>query len=140
MSLILCVKSDCYIWLCMYKSLFIYKYTRLLHIHWWHRVPDTEVLNCAELSSIHTYLYKAQLHWAGHVLRMDDECLPKCLLFGELIQGKRSIRGQKKHFKDTLKASLKDFSIDPDVWENLASDRASLGNTMHCSAASYKSQ
>ena len=34
----------------------------LLHIHWWHWVPDTEVLNHAELLSIHTYLCKAQLH------------------------------------------------------------------------------
>ena len=88
---------------------------RLLHICWWHRLPDTEVLNHAELSSIHTYLCKAQVHWAGHVLRMDDEHLAKCLLFGGLIEGKRSIGGQKKCFKDNLKASLKDFSIDPDV-------------------------
>ena len=58
---------------------------RLLHTHQWHRVPDNEVFNHAELLSIHTYLHKAQLHWAGHVLRMDDECLPKHLLFGEFI-------------------------------------------------------
>ena len=55
---------------------------RLLHICWWHRVPDTEVPSCAELSSIHTYLCKAHLGWAGHVLRMDDEHLPKHLPFG----------------------------------------------------------
>ena len=29
------------------------------------------------------------------------------------------VGGQKKHFKDTLKGSLKDSSIDPDVWENV---------------------
>ena len=71
---------------------------------------------------------------------VDDEHLPKCLLFGELIAGKRSIGGLKKHFKDTLKASFKDFSIDPDMWVNLASDRASWPNAMHHGAASYKSQ
>ena len=87
--------------------------------------PDTEVLNCAELLSIHPYLCKAQLHWAGHVLGMDAQHLPKCPLFGKLIEGKRSTGGQKKHFKDTLKASLRDFCIDPDMWENLTSDRAS---------------
>ena len=79
---------------------------RILHIQWWHKVPDTEVLNHAELSSIHTYLCKAQLHWAGHVLRMHDEHFPKCLLVGEVIEGKTSIWVQKKHFKDTIKASL----------------------------------
>ena len=46
---------------------------------------------------------------------MDEECLPKCLLFGELIEGKRSTGGQKKCFKEKLKNSFKDFSIDPDV-------------------------
>ena len=100
----------------------------------------TKVLNHAELSSIHTYLCKSQLHWGGHVLRIDDECLPKCLLFGEPIEGKTSIAGQKKCFKDTLKAPLKDFSVDFDMWENLASDRASWQNAMHHGVASYDSQ
>ena len=68
---------------------------RLLHIQWWHRVPETEVLNCFELSNIHTYLCKAQLCWADHVVRMDDKHLPKCLLFGELIEGKRSIGARR---------------------------------------------
>ena len=109
---------------------------RLLHIQWWHRVPDAEVLNHGELMSNHTYLCKAQLYLASHVLRTDDEHLPKCLLFGEHIEEKRSNGGQKKLFKDILKASLKDISIDPDVWENLASDRASWQNAMHHGAAS----
>ena len=61
-----------------------------------------------------------------------------CLV--SLWEGKRSIGGQKKHFKDMWKASLKDVSIDPDVWENLALDRASWQNAMHCGAASYESQ
>ena len=63
------------------------------------------------------------MHWAGHVLRMDDEHLPK--LFSELTEGKTSIGGKKKHLKDTLKASPKDVFIDSDIWENLALDRAS---------------
>ena len=70
---------------------------------------------------------------------MDDEHLPMHLLFGELIEG-RSIGARRSPLKDTLKASLKDFSINPDVWENLALDRASWHNTIHCGAASYKSQ
>ena len=48
--------------------------------------------------------------------------------------------GKKKYFKDTLKASLKDFFIYPDVWENMALDRASWQNALHCGAASNKSQ
>ena len=53
----------------------------------------------------------AQLRWTGHVTRMPDERLPKKVLYGELQEGKRSQGGQMKRYKDTLKASLKDFNI-----------------------------
>ena len=42
---------------------------------------------------------------------MPDGRPPKKVLDGELQEGKRSQRGQKKRYKDTLKASLKDFDI-----------------------------
>ena len=41
---------------------------------------------------------------------MPDERLPKKILYGELQVGKRSHGGQKKRYKDTLKASLKQGS------------------------------
>ena len=40
--------------------------------------------------------------------------LPKKILYGELEMGKRSHGGQIKLYKDTLKASLKDFNIQTD--------------------------
>ena len=45
---------------------------------------------------------------------------PRVLTVWWAYLGRGSIGGQKKHFHDTLKASLKDFSTDPDVWESLA--------------------
>ena len=42
---------------------------------------------------------------------MPDERLPKKVLYGKLQEGKRSQGGQKKRYKDTLKASLKDFKF-----------------------------
>ena len=47
----------------------------------------------------------------GHVIRMPDERLPKKVFYGELQEGKCSQGDQKKHYKDTLKATLKDFDI-----------------------------
>ena len=52
------------------------------------------------------------------------ERLPKTILYGELQVGKRSHCGQKKRHKDTLKASLKDFNIPTESWEQIAQDRA----------------
>ena len=83
----------------------------LLHIRWRDKVPNTEVLQRANFPSITTITRKAQLRWAGHVSRMHDDRIPKQLFYGELCHGKRTVGGQRKRFKDSLKVSLKDFNI-----------------------------
>ena len=84
---------------------------KLLKIKWQDRIPDTEVLKRAGMQSVHTLLKLAQLRWTGHVRRMPEKRLPKKILYGELEMGKHSHGGQKKQYKDTLKAPLKDFNI-----------------------------
>ena len=78
------------------------------------------------------------LHWAGHVVRMKDPCLPKKLFDGELSQGKRSQGGQKKRFKDTLKVSMKSFGVTliawniwcgTDKWHKVVKRGAKIGET-----------
>ena len=86
------------------------------------KIPDTEVLKKAKMQSVHTLLKIAQLRWTGHVTRMPDERLPKKVLYEELQEGKRSKGGQKKRYKDTLKAFFKDFNIPTDSWEQTAQD------------------
>ena len=96
---------------------------KLLMIKWQDRIPDTEVLKRAGMQSVHTLLKLAQLRWTGHVTRMHVERLPKKIIYGKLEVGKRSHGGQKKRYKDTLKASLKDFNIPTESWEQIAQDR-----------------
>ena len=62
----------------------------LLHIKWQDKVPDTEVLQRAEMEGIRAILLRHQLRWAGHVHRMDHCRLPKRLFYGELSTGKRT--------------------------------------------------
>ena len=73
---------------------------------------------------MHTILKLAQLRWTGHVIRMPDERLPKKVFYGELQEGKRPQGDQKKRYKDTLKASLKDFDIPIGSWEQTAQGRS----------------
>ena len=63
---------------------------------------------------MHTVLKLVQLRWTDHVIRMPDERLPKKVFYGELQEGKRSQGGQKKRYKDTLNASLKDWDLGTD--------------------------
>ena len=84
---------------------------KLLKIRWEDKIQDTEVLKKAKMQSVHILLKLVKLRWTGHVTRMPDERLPMIVLYGELQEGKRSQGGQRKRYKDTLKASLKDFNI-----------------------------
>ena len=44
-------------------------------------------------------------------------------MFSELHAGKRKQGGQRKRYKDVLKASLKSYGIDPSSFENIANNR-----------------
>ena len=56
----------------------------ILNIRWQDKIPDTEVLQRAEIT-----LRMAQTRSAGHVSRMQDSRIPKQLIYGKLSQGKR---------------------------------------------------
>ena len=111
---------------------------KILKIRWQDKVPDTEVLHRADITSIHTLISKNQLRWSGHVVRMDDNRLPKRIFWGELATGKRTTGSQYKRYKDTLKASLKNFNIDPDTWENLAAIRTTWRSEIRRRATQYE--
>ena len=111
---------------------------KLLKIKWQDRIPDTEVLKRAGVQSVHTLLKLAQLRWTGHVTRMPDERLPTKILYGELQVGKRSHGGQKKRYKDTLKAFLKYFNIPTESWEQIAQDRTKWRGLIRRGAGEYE--
>ena len=74
------------------------------------------------MQSMHTVI--AQLRCTGHVTRLPDEGLPKKAFYGELQEGKRPHGGQKKRYKDTLKASLKDFDMPIGSLEQTAQEQS----------------
>nr|VZI47175.1 unnamed protein product [Spirometra erinaceieuropaei] len=88
--------------------------------------------------SIYAILRQMQLRWSGHLVRMDDERLPKRLFYGDVATGSRRQGGQIRRYKDTLKSSLKRLQINPTNWEELARDRPTWRRTVKTGAAIYE--
>ena len=57
------------------------------------------------------------------MIRMPGNRSPRRLLYSELSCGRRSVGGQKKHFKDHIKSSLSKCGIPFNRLEELAGDR-----------------
>ena len=81
------------------------------------------------MQSVHTFLKMAQLRWTGHVTRMPEERLSKKILYGGV---------EMKQYKDTLKASLKDFNKPTESWEQIAQDRAKWRGLIRRGASEYE--
>ncbi|VDM03028.1 unnamed protein product [Schistocephalus solidus] len=109
-----------------------------MKLRWHDKIPDMEVLDRTGILSIHAMLRQVQLRWSGHLVRMDEERLPKRLLCGDVATGARRQGGQKRHCKDTLKKSLKQLQINPVTREDLAQDRPALRSSVKTGSAIYK--
>nr|VZH94482.1 unnamed protein product [Spirometra erinaceieuropaei] len=111
---------------------------RILRLNWQDRIPDTGVLERTGILSIYSILRQIQMRWNGHLVRMDDERLPKRLFYGDVATGSRRQGGQIRRYKDTLKSSLKCLQINPTNWEELALDRPTWRRTVKTGAAIYE--
>ena len=91
------------------------------------------------MPSLEEMILRRQLRWAGHVVRMPVDRLPRQVMYGELETGRRSAGGQRKRFKDNLKRSLKQFNLDPNSFERDASDRTEWKNLVSTGASGFAS-
>ena len=75
-------------------------------------------------------------------VKMDrpEKRLPKKILYGELGMGKLSHGGQKTRYKDTLKASLKDFNVTRESWKQIAQNRAKWRGPIRRDASEYETK
>ena len=80
---------------------------RLLSLTWQDHVTHIDILAKARRASIHSMLTRRRLRWLGHVSRMKDSCIPKNLLFGELVSGSRTNKRPSLLFKDFASVTLR---------------------------------
>ena len=71
---------------------------------------------------------------------MPDERLPKKILYGQLQVGKRFHGGQKKREKNSLKASLKYFSVATESREQIAQDQTKWRGFIRRGAGEYEAK
>ena len=110
----------------------------ILGISWLDHVTNLEVLERANSTSIESMLIKAQLRWVGHVIRMEEFRLPRCLMYGELQLGKRNQGRPKLRYKDTVKANIQWCHVKPRELEERARDRPGWRASVHKAAANYE--
>nr|VZI40141.1 unnamed protein product [Spirometra erinaceieuropaei] len=111
---------------------------RILRLNWKDRIPDTDVLERTGMPSIYSMLRQMQLRWSGHLMRMDDERLPKRPFYRDVATGSRRQGGPIRRYKAALKPSLKLLQINLTNWEELARDRPTWRRTVKTGAAIHE--
>ncbi|BHF58877.1 hypothetical protein SprV_0100183200 [Sparganum proliferum] len=101
----------------------------ILKLRWQNRIPDTDVLKRMGIISVYTMMGQLQPHWGGHLVRMDNERLPKRLFYGDVAMGSRRQGGQILRQMGTLETSLKRLHINPANWEDPTRDRSTWRRT-----------
>ncbi|KAL7388281.1 hypothetical protein ABVT39_010638, partial [Epinephelus coioides] len=96
----------------------------ILGITWQDHVPHTNILHRTESISIEVILAQRQLWWVGHIIRMPGCCLPRQVLYVQLLSASRKPGGQKQWFKDQLKGTLKWCNI---TWRRVAPNNRGSG-------------
>ena len=102
---------------------------KILGLRWWHRITHVEIRRRASSYLLEYFLLLRQLRWLGHVIRLLTNRLPRRVLYGELLHGKRHRGAPKKRYSDHIKATLKKCNIPFESLESLAADRSKWKDT-----------
>ena len=94
-------------------------------------MTNVGVLSRTGLPTLYTLLRQRRLSWLSHVRRMEDSCIPKDILYGDLATRRRSTVRPLLRFKDIFKRDMRALDINTESWEDLAADRGSWRNTLH---------
>jgi len=111
---------------------------RIASIKWQDRVHNTEVLHLCGTTDIEAFLLQVQFRWVGHVVRMQDNRIPKQILYGQLSFGKRPQCGPFRRYKDTVRDNLKMCGILPQSLVSAPLDRGQWRSTYRTAIAAFE--
>ena len=116
------------------------KLRSILSIKWQDCITNLAVLEKAQANSIEATIIKHQLRWTGHVHRMNDNRLPRQILYSELSTGQRRRGAPLRRYKDQLKRTMTKSNINPEIWEEQASDRKTWRQTIADAAKTFEQE
>jgi len=89
------------------------------------RLLNTSILHATDSCDLITIIRDQRLWWAGYVCRMEDNRLPKQVLYSELPNSPWPTGRPNPRLRDMLKRNLNAFSITDTSWENSPGTRKS---------------
>ena len=96
----------------------------IMGVKWYDKITNDEILSRANLPWMADILIEKNLRWLGHVQRMENDRLPKQLLYSQLCEGKRNQGRPRLRFKDVVKRNMKHQQINLNSWQTKAGNRA----------------
>ena len=96
----------------------------IMGIKWYGKITNDEILSRANLPWMADILIEKNLRWLGHVQRMENDRLPKQLLYSQLCEGKRNQGRPRLRFKDVVKRNMKHQQINLKSWQTMSGNRA----------------
>jgi len=92
-------------------------------IPWKDKVSNESVRAQTQLEKIDLIIKERRLRWLGHVLRMDDNRLPKQVVHWTVSGTKRKPGRPRKNWIDTIQQDLKSIGMTWEVAQQLAVNR-----------------
>jgi len=83
------------------------------------RISNANLLNRLDIKCVDTYIVKRQLRWAGHVVRMGMDRLPRKMI-SSWVNEKRPRGSPEMTYGRSLFKALKKANVEKDDWFVLA--------------------
>ena len=99
-----------------------------LHVRM-HRITTAELLERLGLRTLDAYVHRRQLQWAGHVLRMPYERIPRKMMTC-WVPERRPVGCPEFTYGRGLYKALKNAGVDKEDWSTLAEDRENWRRTI----------
>ena len=105
----------------------------------WDKMRNIQLRSLGGLDRVEVMVMRRRLCWLGHLERMEDSRIPKCLLACRPANGKRSVGGQKRRWNDLVRSDLQKCNMLAD-WREVAQKRAAWRGVVKTMTAKLNGQ